>query len=129
MARILISEPHEDVRRLLVRMLGRLGHEPVVVTVPAPEQLLNADVLVVEPAAPIGAVLAQAARLVNPSLPLVCASVAAPPAELAELGVVFAASLVKPFTTAQLSVAINRSLRIVHHLGSQPIRRRADDAA
>jgi CheY-like chemotaxis protein len=112
MARILISESHEDVRRLLVRMLTRLGHEPVVVTMPAPEQLLGADVLMVEPAAPIGAVLAQAARLVNPSLPLICASVAAPPAELAELGVVFAAVLVKPFTSAQMDAAIRRSLRV-----------------
>jgi hypothetical protein len=111
MARILISESHDDVGRLLVRMLTRLGHEPLVVTMPAPEQLLSADVLMVEPAAPIGAVLAQAARLVNPSLPLICASVEALPAELAELGVVFAASLVKPFTAEQLGAAIEQSLR------------------
>jgi CheY-like chemotaxis protein len=110
MARILISESHEEVGRLLVRMLTRLGHEPLVVTMPAPEQLLSADVLMVEPAAPIGAVLAQAARLVNPSLPLICASVEAPPAELAELGVVFAACLVKPFTAEQLDAAIEQSL-------------------
>jgi CheY-like chemotaxis protein len=112
MARILISESHEDVQRLLVRMLRRLGHEPIVVTVPAPEQLLSADVLVVEPAAPIGVVLAQAAGLVNASLPMICASVAAPPAELAELGVVFVTSLVKPFTAKQLDVAIGRCLGI-----------------
>jgi hypothetical protein len=111
MARILISESHDGVGRLLVRMLTRLGHEPLVVTMPAPKQLLSADVLMVEPAAPIGAVLAQAARLVNPSLPLICASVEAPPAELAELGVVFAASLVKPFTAEQLGAAIEQSLR------------------
>jgi CheY-like chemotaxis protein len=109
MARILISESHEDVRRLLVRMLTRLGHEPIAVTVPAPEQLLSADVLLVEPAAPIGTVLAQTAGLVNPSLPVICVSVAAPPAELAELGIVFAASLVKPFTAEQLDAAIGRS--------------------
>jgi CheY-like chemotaxis protein len=109
MARILVSESHEDVRQLLVRMLERLGHEPIVVTMPAPEQLLNADVLMVEPAAPIGAVLAQAAGLVNPSLPLICASVTAPPAELVELGIVFAASLVKPFTAEQLGAAIDRA--------------------
>jgi CheY-like chemotaxis protein len=114
MARILISESHEDVRRLLVRMLTRLGHEPLAVTMPAPEQLFDADVLIIEPAAPIGAVLAQAARLVNPSLPLICASVEAPPAELAELGIVFAASLVKPFTAQQLDAAIQRSLSDRH---------------
>jgi hypothetical protein len=110
-------------------MLTRLGHEPILVTMPAPEQLLNAEVLVVEPASPVGVVLAQAARLVNPSLTLICVSVAAPPGELAELGVVFAASLVKPFTADQLGVAINRSLRAGHRHGSQPTRYRADDAA
>lgn len=112
MARILISEPREDVRQLLARMLTRLGHEPIVVTMPAPEQLLSADLLVVEPAAPIGAVLAQAASVADPSLPLICASVTVPAAELTDLGVVFAASLVKPFTAEQLDAAIGRSLRV-----------------
>jgi hypothetical protein len=111
MARILISEPRQDVRRLLEHMVARLGHEPMLVRVSAPEQLQSADVLVVEPAAPTGAVLAQAACIVNPSLPLICASVTAPPPELAELGVLFAAALVKPFTTEQLGVAIEETLR------------------
>jgi CheY-like chemotaxis protein len=110
MARILISEPHEDVRRLLERIVARLGHEPIAVTMPTPEQLTSADVLVVEPAAPIGAVLAQAARLANPSLPLICASVAAVAPELAELGVEFAATLVKPFTADELRAAIDEVL-------------------
>jgi hypothetical protein len=110
MARILISESHMEVERLLERMVARLGHEPVVVGVPAARELECADALVVEPAAPTGAVLAQAACIVNPSLPLVCASVAAPPPALIELGVVFAASLVKPFTLQQLGAAIDRAL-------------------
>jgi DNA-binding NtrC family response regulator len=110
MARILISESHEDVRRMLERMVTRLGHEPIVTNVPTPESLQSADVLVVEPAAPIGVVLAQAACIVNPALPIVCASVAAPPPELAELGVEFAAALVKPFTAEQLDAAIARAL-------------------
>jgi CheY-like chemotaxis protein len=111
MARILISEPHQDVRRLLERMVTRLGHEPTLAKVSAPEQLQRADVLVVEPAAPTGAVLAQAACIVNPSLPLICASVSPPPPELAELGVLFAAALVKPFTAEQLGVAIEETMR------------------
>jgi hypothetical protein len=110
MARILISEPHDEVRRLLERMVTRLGHEPIAVRMPTPEQLMSADALVVEPAAPIGAVLAQAASIANPTLPLVCASVAGPPAELADLGVVFAASMVKPFTLDELAAAIDLSL-------------------
>jgi hypothetical protein len=110
MAQILISESHDDVRRLLERMVTRLGHEPVLVKVPVPAQLQSADVLVVEPAAPTGAVLAQAACIVNPALPLICASVTGPPPELTELGVEFAASLVKPFTIEQFGAAIDRAL-------------------
>lgn len=91
-------------------MVTRLGHEPVFVRVPAPEQLLSADVLVLEPAASTGAVLAQAACIVNPALPLICASVTGPPRELTELGVEFAASLVKPFTAEQLAGAIEQAL-------------------
>jgi hypothetical protein len=110
MARILISESHDEVRRLLERMVTRLGHEPIVVGVPLPQQLTSADVLVVEPAAPVGAVLAQATCIANPSLPIICASIGAPPPELAELGVVFATSLVKPFTLEQLGSAIDEAL-------------------
>jgi CheY-like chemotaxis protein len=118
MAQILISESHDDVRRLLERMVTRLGHEPVFVKVPAPAQLQSADVLVVEPAAPTGAVLAQAACIVNPTLPLICASVTGPPPELAELGVEFAACLVKPFTIEQLGAGIDQAL-----CASEPCRR------
>jgi DNA-binding response OmpR family regulator len=111
MTRILISEPDHQVRRLLERMLTRLGHEPVAVRVPAPDQFTDADLFVVEPAAPLGAVLAQAASIAHPALPIVCASVTAPPPELAELGVVFTAALVKPFTIEQLDAAIEAGLR------------------
>jgi CheY-like chemotaxis protein len=112
MVRILISEPHDDVRRLLARMVTRLGHEPVAVRAPTPWQFTSADVFVVEPAAPIGGVLAQAAHLIDPTLPLICASVTAPDAELVELGVEFAATLIKPFTFEQFAAAIERALRI-----------------
>jgi hypothetical protein len=110
MARILISEPHEDVRRLLGRMLEHLGHEPVVHIVLRPEQLMSVDAFIVEPAAPVGVVLVQAAQIVAPSLPVICASVGAPPAELTELGIEFAACLIKPFTIGQLGAAIDRAL-------------------
>jgi DNA-binding NtrC family response regulator len=111
MARILISEPHDDVRRLLERMTTRLGHEPIAVRAPTPQQLTSADVFILEPAAPICAVLAQAAHLIDPTLPLICASVIAPPPELAELGISFTATLVKPFTLEQFAAALDRALR------------------
>ncbi len=110
MARILICEPHEDVRRLLERMVARLGHEPICATIPTPEQLTSVDALVLEAAAPVGAVSAQAAALAVPELPLICASVAAPPRDLADLDIQFAAYLVKPFTLEQLRVAIEQAL-------------------
>jgi CheY-like chemotaxis protein len=110
MAQILICESHDDVRRMLERMVTRLGHRAIVVGVPGPEHLAGAEVLVVEPAAPVGAVLAQAASIANPSLAIICASVTGAPPELAQLGVVFAACLVKPFTSQQLGSAIDEAL-------------------
>lgn len=112
MAQILISEPHPDVRRLLERMAIRLGHTPVVADVASAEQLRSADVLLVEPASPVGMALVQAASIAVPSLPIVCASVTAPPPEIAQLGVSFAATLIKPFTIDQLGAAIERALRL-----------------
>lgn len=110
MARILINEPHDEVRRLLVRMVVRLGHEPIAARAPSPGQLMSADVFVLDPASPIGAVLAQAARLIDPSMPLVSVSAGAPPPELADLGVVFVAALARPFTLLQLRAAIDWAL-------------------
>jgi DNA-binding NtrC family response regulator len=111
MAQILISEPDDHVRRLLARMVARLGHEPVTIMVPTPQHLTSTDVFVVEPAAPVGAVFAQAASIADPSLPLICVSVSISSAPaLTELGVVFVASLVKPFTLEQLGAAIERAL-------------------
>jgi|GEM_PF-477021 len=110
MAQILISESHRDVRRLLERMLTRMGHEPVAVRTPDTEYLTSADVVIVEPVEPVGALLAQAASIARPSLPLICVSVSGPAAELAELGVIFNACLIKPFTTEQLQEAIDQAL-------------------
>jgi DNA-binding NtrC family response regulator len=107
---ILINEPHPLVERMLECMVARLGYEPIAARCPAAEQLASADVLLVEMAAPLGVTFAQAAQLANPSLAIVCASVTGPPTELDELGVELAAFLVKPFTSAQLAVAIHQAL-------------------
>jgi len=131
MARILISEPHDDVRRLLERIVGRLGHEPIAVKVPTPQQLTSADVFVIEPAAPIGAVLALATHLIDPSLPLICASVGEAPPGLGELGISFTAALVKPFTAEQLGAAIEQALLIPrsHRCARRPQDTARDDRA
>jgi len=96
---------------MLERMITRLEHEPVLLSTATPAQLLSADLLVVEPASPAGTALAQAASIANPSLPLICASVTTPDPELAENGVVFVASLVKPFTVEQFRSAVDQALR------------------
>jgi len=106
MALTLINEPNEVSRRLLAGMLTRLGHQPLLLTMPTLERALNADLFIVEPKASDGKMLTQAAHIANPSLPMICASVSIPPWELCELGVVFAASLIMPFTLGQLQAAI-----------------------
>jgi hypothetical protein len=106
MALTLISEPNEVIRRLLEGMLRRLGHKPLLITMPTLERTLNADLFIVEPKAAGEKMLTQAAHIANPSLPMICASVSSPPWELCELGVVFAASLIVPFTLGQLRAAI-----------------------
>jgi hypothetical protein len=132
MKRIFISEPHEDLRQVLELMVMTLGHEPIPLNLPAARHLASAELLIIEPATPSGAALAQAASIANPSLALICASVARPPAELAELGVVFAASLRRPFTLDQLRGAIEQALRERQaYLRRHPGRahRRSDDRA
>ncbi len=108
MARIIISEPHADVRALVARMVLQLGHEPIVLRTPMPEQFLGADLFLVEPADPIGAVLVKAASLIAPEMPIVFVSVEAPP----ELDVEPAAHVMKPFTGEQLRGAIDRALAL-----------------
>jgi CheY-like chemotaxis protein len=110
MARILISEPNREVSETLERMVWMLGHEAVMVRVPRPQHLTDADLYIVEPSGSLGMVLAHAAKIANPSLPVIASSVDAPPPELAELGVVFAAWLLKPYTLEQLRDAIELAL-------------------
>lgn len=112
MARILISDSHDEDRRLLSLMLVQLGHEPVTVRVPGPEHLTSAELVIVDPGTPLGAVLAQAVSFAAPSLPLLCTSWGDPPAELAQLRVSFAASLRKPLSLEQLDDSVDRALRI-----------------
>jgi hypothetical protein len=87
-------------------MVARLGHEPVVVTVPAADYLTGIDVFVVEPANALGSVLAKGAHLIDPSLPIVCVEGQAPP----PMDVPFAACLVEPFQLGQVGSAIERAL-------------------
>jgi CheY-like chemotaxis protein len=122
MRRILISEPHPTVRRMLERMVSSLGHEPVVVSddPPTPARLRSADVLLIEPADPAGSSLARTARAANPAVAIVYAGIAAPAAELTRLSPNLAASLAKPFTIEQLDAALQQAIAHRDSLSSTP---------
>src|SRR4029453_16852319 len=74
MARILISEPHPDLRALLEAIVRRIGHEPI-----GHGELTEDDaapaVMILEPASAVD--LAAAARLRRrlESLPIICTSI------------------------------------------------------
>ena len=106
MARILICEPHPDLRVLLETVVRRAGHEPV-----GHGELTSDDapaVMILEPASADG--LAAAARLRRrlEDLPIICTSIAPPSAETRSLGPV--AHLIKPFRLGDLEAAIVSAL-------------------
>ncbi|MFL6019747.1 MAG: hypothetical protein ACJ74A_01290 [Gaiellaceae bacterium] len=106
MARILIHEPHPDVRVLLEAVVTRAGHEPV-----GHGELTNGDaphLMILEPASAEG--LAAAARLRGrlEGLPIICASIEPPSIASKQLQPV--AYLVKPFPLAELERAIAGAL-------------------
>jgi DNA-binding response OmpR family regulator len=106
MARILIHEPHPDVRVLLEAVVRRAGHEPV-----GRGELTNGDtpeLMILEPASADG--LAAAARLRRrlEDLPIICASIEPP--SLATKALAPIAYLVKPFRLGELEAAIASAL-------------------
>jgi|SRR5665213_669985 len=107
MASILLSEADPDVRRLMVVLLERLGHEAIVLE-GGDEEPPPADLLLLEPAVPARLDQARAIREKQPSLPVVCVSVLPPEARFLALGPL--AHLTKPFTFAQLDGAIEAAL-------------------
>ena len=100
MARIVVIEPHVEVRDLLLRVAGRLGHEAVAYETEA--DLASADVVLVEPAAPGSLEAAQAARELG--APIVCISIFPASDETRALDPV--AHLHKPFALVDLEHAL-----------------------
>ncbi|HEX9378485.1 MAG TPA: hypothetical protein VF872_02735 [Gaiellaceae bacterium] len=106
MARILISEPHPDLRVLIEAVVRRTGNEPV-----GQGELTSDDapaVMILEPASADG--LAAAARLRRrlEGLPIICASIFPPSDESRGLHPV--AHLIKPFRLRELEAAIVSAL-------------------
>ena len=107
MATILLSEADPDVRRLLVLLLERLGHD-VVVLEDGLDALPDADLLVLEPAADAGVAHARALRALQPGLPILCVSILPDDARQLELGPL--AYLAKPFSLEELRAAVDDTL-------------------
>ncbi len=107
MASILLSEADPDVRRLLVVLLERLGHEAIVLEggVSTPP---SADLMLLEPSVPARLEQAREIRREQPSLPVVCVSVL--PAEARFLALGPLAHLTKPFTSDELDTVIEAAL-------------------
>ena len=105
-AKILIVEPHADIRSLLELVVRRLGHEPMVWDGSDPESL-SADAAVIEPGE--GAGLALARRLRRLGVPLLFTSIF--PADREVLDLQPAAYLVKPFPLYALENALGAALK------------------
>jgi CheY-like chemotaxis protein len=103
--RVLILEPQSEIRQLVGRVAGRLGHEALTEP-PAP--LHGIDAIVLEPESLRGLTVAQELRERSPELPIICASIAAPSAKTRALGPV--AYLLKPFTLQDLERALSSAL-------------------
>jgi DNA-binding response OmpR family regulator len=107
MASILLSEADPDVRRLLVVLLDRLGHEAIVLG-GGPAAPPPADLLLLEPAAPACLEQARVVRESQPAIPVICVSILPPEACFLSLGPL--AYLAKPFALDDLGAAIDAAL-------------------
>jgi CheY-like chemotaxis protein len=108
MSRILIAEPHADVRSLFEFVVERLGHESLSVVRGDGVDLPPIDAMIVEPAAPAALALARHLRARSPDLPIVCASIF--PAEPSALELGPLAYLEKPFGLSELECVLRLAL-------------------
>jgi CheY-like chemotaxis protein len=111
-ARILICEPHGDLRALLTCVIERLEHEALQACL-RPGEPLPRDVhaVVVEPADPRSRDTARRLRQESADLPIVCVSIYPPGPDTHTLQPV--AHLVKPFGLAELERALTDALAAV----------------
>jgi hypothetical protein len=108
MGRILIAEPHGDVRSLFEFVVERLGHRPVSMSGDETTALPRVDAIIVEPADPAALALAASLRAEFPELPIVCASIFPPEPAALELGPL--AYLEKPFGLSELEYVLRLAM-------------------
>jgi DNA-binding response OmpR family regulator len=104
-ARILIVEPHPDIRTLFAHVVARVGHEPVLLE-PGDACPSDVDAAVIEPGDSHG--LACARHLGGLGRPVVLASIF--PAEQETLDLEPVAYFVKPFALVELEQALEAAL-------------------
>ena len=102
MARILIGEPHPEVRQLFVHFVAALGHEPVVYEGSLPDEAV--DALILEPAMQGAYELIGSLREDDPELPVIAVSVY-PPTEL-PIGMAWTSFHLKPIGLGVLREAL-----------------------
>ena len=101
MPRVLVSEPHSEIRELIGRVIASMNWESV-------EDPRDVDLLLLEPGWPAGLELAQRLRAERPDLPIVCLSIYGRRSEVAALSP--SAYLVKPFSVTELQRALRAAL-------------------
>ena len=105
MARVLICEPHDDIRALLELVVRRMGHEPETYKGPAVGNH-GVDAAVIEPGELNVVRLAKNLRAQN--VPVLFTSIYPATAELLNLAP--SAYLVKPFPLSSLERALEQAL-------------------
>jgi DNA-binding response OmpR family regulator len=106
MARILIHEPHPDVRVLLEAVVRRAGHEPVGRGELTSDE--TPELMILEPASADGLAAAAKLRRRLEDLPIICASIEPP--NIATRALEPVAYLLKPFRLGELESAIADAL-------------------
>jgi CheY-like chemotaxis protein len=107
LVKILVYEPHAEVRALLGHVVERLGHEAVYPNGHGlPDE--EVDALLLEPADPDALAAAESLRARNAGLPIVCASIDPDSERAARLTPV--AYLLKPFGLTELEQALSTAL-------------------
>jgi DNA-binding response OmpR family regulator len=106
-ARILLCEPHPDIRTMLSFVVRRLGHEACLCD-GSREQLFGVDAVVVEPGSEQARAIAAWAREHSPHMAIVCTSIFPPWHESEALEP--DAYLVKPYALYELENALAAAL-------------------
>jgi CheY-like chemotaxis protein len=119
--RILVCEPHAEVRELLGHVVERLGHEAVYPARGLGRALPDGDVdvILLEPADPAALSAAERVRGCRGELPVVCASIHPDLGQAARLRPF--AYLLKPFGLADLERALAAAVESVA-AGARPAR-------